>query len=96
MGKFDLTGLPPAPKGVPQIEVTFELDRDGILQVSAKDKLGSSEKKIKIDNQKGRLSDEEISKMLEEAKLFEEQDREEREKILAKNSLESYIYSLKS
>jgi len=95
LGRFDLTGIPPAPKGTPQIEVTFEVDANGILTVSAKDMASDSEKSIQIDNKKGRLSPEEIEKLLEEAKQYEEEDRVERERIQAKNKLESYIYSMR-
>merc|ERR1719439_144082 len=96
LGRFDLTGIPPAPKGSPQIEVTFEVDLDRILTVSAMDKASSSTKSIQIDNKKGRLSPDEIERLLEEAKQYEEEDRIERERIQAKNQLESYIYSMKS
>jgi heat shock protein 5 len=96
LGRFDLTGIPPAPKGTPQIEVTFEVDANGILTVSAKDMASDSEKSIQIDNKKGRLSPDDIERLLEEAKQYEEEDRIERERIVAKNKLESYIYSMKS
>jgi heat shock protein 5 len=96
LGKFDLTGIPPAPRGVPQIEVTFEIDANGILQVSAQDKGTGKQEKIVITNDKGRLSKEEIEQMLKDAEEFAEQDKLAKEKIDAKNSLESYIYSMKN
>jgi heat shock protein 5 len=81
LGRFDLTGIPPAPKGTPQIEVTFEVDANGILTVSAKDLASDSKKSIQIDNKKGRLSPDEIERLLEESKQYEEEDRIERERI---------------
>jgi len=96
LGKFELSNIPPAPRGVPQIEVTFEIDANGILQVSAEDKGTGKSEKITITNDKGRLSQEEIERMVNEAKEFEEEDRKLKEKIDAKNSLESYIYNIKN
>merc|ERR1711998_368783 len=96
LGEFNLTGIPPAPRGVPQIEVTFEIDANGILQVSAEDKGTGKAEKITITNDKGRLSQEEIDRMVQEAKEFEEEDKKVKEKIDAKNSLESYIYNVKN
>jgi len=96
LGKFDLTGIPKAPRGQPQIEVTFDIDQDSILVVSAVNKDTNKEEKIKITNDKGRLSKEEIDRMVEEAKQFEEEDRIAEQRISAKNSLDSYIHSLKS
>jgi len=96
LGKFELSNLPPAPRGVPQIEVTFEIDANGILQVSAEDKGTGKAEKITITNDKGRLSQEEIDRMVQEAKEFEEEDKKVKEKIDAKNSLESYIYNVKN
>jgi heat shock protein 5 len=96
LGKFDLTGLPAAPRGVPQIEVTFEIDANGILSVSAQDKGTGKSEKIVITNEKGRLSQEEIDQMLREAEEFAEQDRITKERIDARNSLENYIYSMKN
>jgi len=95
LGKFELTGIPPAPRGVPQIEVTFEIDTNGILNVSAKDKTTNNIKSIKI-NEKGRLSKEDIERMCNEAKEYEQQDKETKERIESKNNLESYIYNLKN
>merc|ERR1712216_577518 len=95
LGKFELTGIPRAPRGVPQIEVTFEVDANGILQVSAEDKGTGKSEKITITAEKGRLSEEEIERMVQEAKEYEEEDKKVKEKIDAKNSLESYIYNIK-
>ncbi len=95
LGSFDLTGIPPAPRGTPQIEVTFEIDANGILQVSAKDKGTGSENKITITNDNNRLSDDEIQKMIEDAEKYAEEDKVLKERTDAKNELESYAYSLK-
>ncbi|PQQ06466.1 78 kDa glucose-regulated protein precursor [Prunus yedoensis var. nudiflora] len=96
LGKFDLTGIAPAPRGVPQIEVTFEVDANGILQVRAEDKAAKKSQSITITNDKGRLSQEEIERMVKEAEEFAEEDNKVREKIDARNKLETYIYSMKS
>jgi len=96
LGKFELSNIPPAARGVPQIEVTFEIDANGILQVSAEDKGTGKSEKITITNDKGRLSDEEIKRMVDEAKEFEEEDKKIKERIDAKNALESYIYNIKN
>lgn len=96
LGEFDLTDLPPAPRGVPQIEVTFEVDANGILQVSAEDTGSGSREEITITNDKGRLTQEEIDRMIREAEEFAEQDKETKARIDAKNALESYIYSMKN
>merc|ERR1711963_702310 len=97
LGKFQLDGIPPAPRGVPQIEVTFDVDTNSVLHVSAEDKGGSGKRgDIKITNNKGRLSDEEIQRMVDEAKEFEAQDNKERERVDAKNSLESFTYQIKN
>merc|ERR1712188_9436 len=97
LGKFQLDGIPPAPRGVPQIEVTFDVDANGVLNVSAEDK-GASGKKanITITNDKGRLSDADIERMVNEAKEFEEQDNKALERVDSRNALESYCYSLKN
>ncbi|GIY61145.1 major heat shock 70 kDa protein Aa [Caerostris darwini] len=95
LGRFQLSGIPPAPRGVPQIEVTFDMDANGILNVSAMDKSSGKLQSIIITNDKGRLSKEEIEKMLDEAKQYEKEDAEQREKVAARNSLESYVYSVK-
>jgi len=96
LGKFELTGIPPAPRGVPQIEVAFELDANGILKVSAADKGTGKSESITIKNDKGRLSQEEIDRMIEEAERFAEEDKLVKEKIEARNSLENYAFSLKN
>ncbi|GFY91928.1 heat shock protein 70 (Hsp 70) family protein [Actinidia rufa] len=96
LGKFDLSGIPPAPRGVPQIAVTFEVDANGILHVTAEDKALKNKQSITITNDKGRPSQEEIEKMVKEAEEFAEEDRKVKERIDAKNKLETYIYSMKS
>ncbi|TWW70357.1 Heat shock 70 kDa protein 1 [Takifugu flavidus] len=96
LGKFELSGLPPAPRGVPQIEVTFDIDANGILNVSAVDKSTGKENKITITNDKGRLSKEEIERMVQDADKYKAEDDQQREKIAAKNSLESYAFNMKS
>jgi L1 cell adhesion molecule like protein len=96
LGKFELTGIPPAPRGVPQIEVTFDLDANGIMNVSALEKGTGKINKIVITNDKGRLSKEDIERMLAEAEKYKEEDEAEAGRIAAKNGLESYAYSLKN
>merc|ERR1712199_75629 len=96
LGKFELTSIPPAPRGVPQIEVSFEIDANGILQVSAVDKGTNKVEKITITADKGRLSAEDIERMVQEAEEFAEEDKKVQEKITAKNSLESYLYRMKN
>ncbi|KAJ5619597.1 Heat shock 70 kDa protein [Penicillium lagena] len=96
LGKFELTGIPPAPRGVPQIEVTFDLDANGIMNVSAIEKGTGKTNKITITNDKGRLSKEEIERMLAEAEKYKAEDEAEASRIQAKNGLESYAYSLKN
>ena len=96
LGKFELTGLPPAPRGTPQIEVTFEIDANGILQVSAEDKASGKAEKITITAEKGRLSEDEIERMVQEAEEFAEEDKQMKERISARNGLESYCYQLKN
>nr|AGM50430.1 heat shock protein 70 [Macrobrachium nipponense] len=96
LGKFELTGIPPAPRGVPQIEVTFDIDANGILNVSAADKSTGKENKITITNDKGRLSKEEIERMVQEAEKYKADDEKQRERISAKNNLESYCFNMKS
>ncbi len=95
LGKFDLHGIPPAPRGQPQIEVTFEVDANGILSVSAIEKGSGKSEKIQINNDKGRLTPEEIERMVKEAEEFAEEDRLAKEKIDAKNQLDNYIFSVK-
>ncbi|KAF8468308.1 heat shock protein 70 family [Kalaharituber pfeilii] len=96
LGKFELTGIPPAPRGVPQIEVTFDIDANGIMNVSAVEKGTGKSNKITITNDKGRLSKEEIERMLAEAEKYKEEDAREAARIAAKNALESYAYSLRN
>ena len=96
LGKFDLTGIPPAPRGVPQIEVSFELDANGILKVTAGDKGTGKAESITITNDKGRLSQEEIDRMVADAEKFAEEDKVTAEKITARNGLENYAFSLKN
>jgi len=96
LGKFELTGIPPAPRGVPQIEVTFDIDANGILNVSAADKASGRENKITITNDKGRLSKEEIERMVNDAEKYKQQDEDQRTRITAKNALESYAFNMKS
>merc|ERR1719426_618846 len=96
LGKFELTSIPPAPRGVPQIEVSFEIDANGILQVSAVDKGTNKVEKITITADKGRLSPEEIERMVQEAEEFAEEDKKVQQRITAKNGLESYLYNLKN
>ncbi len=94
--KFELSGIPPAPRGVPQIEVTFDVDANGIINVSALEKGTGKSNKIVITNDKGRLSKEEIERMLAEAEKYKAEDEAEAARIGAKNALESYAYSLKN
>ena len=96
LAKFGLSGIPPAPRGQPQIEVTFDVDENSILTVSAVEKATGKSEKIVVTNDSGRLSKEEIERMLREAKEFEEQDKITKERIDAKNSFENYIYTMKN
>jgi len=96
LGQFDLTGIPPAPRGVPQIEVTFEIDVNGILRVSAEDKGTGNKNNIVISNNQNRLSPEEIERMIKDAEKFADEDKKLKERVEAKNELESYVYSLKN
>jgi heat shock protein 5 len=96
LGKFDLKGIPPAPRGVPQIEVTFDVDVNGILHVTAEDKGSGSKKSITITPEKGRLTEEQIQRMVQEAKEREEEDKLIRERVQARNSLESQIYQIRN
>jgi len=95
LGKFELTGIAPAARGVPQIEVSFELDVNGILHVSAEDKASKNKESITITNDKGRLSQEEIDRMVKEAEDAAEEDKKLRERVEAKNQLENYAYQVK-
>merc|ERR1712136_61620 len=96
LGKFDLTGIPPAPRGVPQIEVTFEIDANGILVVSAEDKGTGSKEKITITNDQNRLTPEDIEQMIQDAEKFADEDKALKERVESRNELESYAYSLKT
>jgi len=96
LGKFDLTGIPPAPRGVPQIEVTFDIDANGILNVSAADKSTGKQNKITITNDKGRLSKEEIERMVNDAEKFKAEDDKQKDRVSAKNELESYCFNMKT
>jgi heat shock protein 5 len=96
LGKFELTGIPPAARGVPQIEVTFELDVNGILHVSAEDKGSKNRKEITITNEKGRLSEEDIKRMVQEAEDAAEDDKAAKERVDAKNQLEGYAYQVRN
>lgn len=95
LGTFNLNGIPPAPRGVPQIEVTFDLDANGILQVSARDSSTGRQQSIRITNDKGRLSKEEIERMLAEAERFKQEDEAQRQRVAARNALEAYVYGVK-
>lgn len=96
LGKFELAGIPPAPRGMPKIDVTFEVDANGILNVSAKDQGTNKSETITITNDKGRLSQQDIERMINEASEFEEQDRLVRERVQKKNELESFSYQVKN
>jgi len=96
LGKFELSGIPPAPRGVPQIEVTFDIDANGILNVSAVEKGTGKSSKITITNDKGRLSKDDIERMVKEAEKYKAEDEKNRERIEAKNALENYAYSLRN
>jgi len=96
LGQFDLTGIPPAPRGVPQIEVTFEIDVNGILRVTAEDKGTGNKNNIVINNDQNRLSPEDIERMINDAEKFAEDDKRVKERVEARNELEGYAYSLKN
>ena len=96
LGKFELAGIPPAPRGVPQIEVTFDIDANGILNVTALEKSTNKENKITITNDKGRLSKEDIERMVNEAEKYRSEDEKQKETISAKNALESYCFNMKA
>ncbi|CAH1116288.1 unnamed protein product [Phaedon cochleariae] len=95
LGTFDLTGIPPAPRGVPKIEVAFDLDANGILNVSAKDTSSGNSKNITIKNDKGRLSQKDIDRMVSEAEQYKEEDERQRQRIAARNQLEGYVFQIK-
>lgn len=96
LGKFELSGIPPAPRGVPQIEVTFDIDANGILNVTALERSTNKENKITITNDKGRLSKEDIERMVNEAEKYRNEDEKQKETISAKNGLESYCFNMKA
>merc|ERR550537_2147255 len=96
LGKFHLDGIPPAPRGVPQIEVTFDIDANGILNVSAQDKSTGKQNQITITNEKGRLSQADIDRMVSEAEKYAAEDEANKQKIEAKNGLENYCYSMRN
>jgi heat shock protein 5 len=96
LGKFELTGIPSAPRGVPQVEVTFQVDSNGLLQVTAEDKGTGKSEKITITSEKGRLSEEEIKRMVKEAEEYAEEDKITKDRIDSRNGLESYLYNLKN
>lgn len=96
LGQFNLNGIPPAPRGVPQIEVTFDIDANGILNVSASDKATGKSDKITITNDKGRLSKDEIEKMVQDAEKYKSQDEAMRKKVEARNHYEQYCFQIKN
>jgi L1 cell adhesion molecule like protein len=96
LGEFNLNGIPPMPRGIPQIEITYDVDANGILNVSAVEKSSGKSEKITVTNDKGRLSKEEVDRMIAEAEKYKEEDKEAREKVDARNSLESYSYQVKN
>merc|ERR550514_1670350 len=96
LGKFDLGGIPPAPRGQPQIEVTFEIDSNGILNVGAEDKGTGKAEKITITNDKGRLTEDQIEKMIKEAEQYADEDKKVKERVDAKNSFDGYLHSMRN
>ncbi|KAL8152603.1 hypothetical protein V2J09_010363 [Rumex salicifolius] len=96
LGKFELTGIPPAPRGVPQVNVTFDIDANGILNVSAEDKTAGVKNKITITNDKGRLNKDEIERMVKDAERYKTEDEEVKRKVEARNALENYAYSMRN
>ena len=96
LGKFNLEGIPPAPRGVPQIEVTFDIDANGIMNVSAADKGTGKSSKITITNEKGRLSKEEIERMVNEAEKYKGEDEVMKKRIESKNGFENYCFQMKN
>lgn len=96
MGQFELSGIAPAPRGVPQIEVSFDIDANGLLNVTAEDKGTGKSHNITIKNENGRLSKEDIEKMVADAEKFKEEDAKSRERVDAKNELETYLYTTKN
>merc|ERR1719326_2638970 len=96
LGEFHLDGIPPAPRGVPQVEVTFDLDANGVMNVTAKDKSTGKDSNITITNDKGRLSQDDIERMVKEAEKYAAEDDAQKEKVEAKNALENYSYSMRN
>jgi len=96
LGEFHLDGIPPAPRGVPQVEVTFDLDANGVMNVSAKDKSTGKDSNITITNDKGRLSQDDIERMVKEAEKYAAEDDAQKEKVEARNALENYSYSMRN
>merc|ERR1711881_594656 len=96
LGKFNLEGIPPAPRGTPQIEVTFDIDANGILNVSAMDKASGKNEKITITNDKGRLSKEEVDRLVMEAEGYKDEDEKLKKKVEAKNGLEASCFQIKN
>ncbi|CAJ1421900.1 unnamed protein product [Effrenium voratum] len=96
LGKLHLGGIPPAPRGVPQIEVTYDIDANGILNVSASDRSTGKSNQIIITNEKGRLSQSEIDRMVQEAEKFRAEDEASKQKIEAKNGLENYCFTMRN
>ncbi|XP_023730464.1 heat shock 70 kDa protein [Lactuca sativa] len=96
LGKFELSGIPPAPRGVPQVNVTFDIDANGILNVSAEDKTAGVKNKITITNDKGRLSKDEIERLVQEAERYKAEDEEVKKKVDARNALENYAYNMRN
>jgi len=95
LGTFNLSGIPPAPRGLPQIEVTFDIDSNGILNVSASDRSTGRRENITITNDKGRLSKEQIERMVADAEKYKSEDDSAKERVGARNKLESYCFALK-
>merc|ERR1712106_1151181 len=96
LGKFKLGGIPPAPRGQPQIEVSFQIDSNGILNVGAEDKVTGKSEKITISNDKGRFTEEQIEKMIKEAEQFADEDKKVKERVDAKNAFDGYLHSMRS
>merc|ERR1719498_626981 len=96
LGQFDLSGIPPAPRGQPQLEVTFEIDSNGILNVGAEDKGTGKGEKITITNDQGRLTEEQIEQMIKDSEQFADEDKKVKERVDAKNAFDGYIHSLRS